>query len=106
MSVKKIKRKRKTTKRTPTPVTKLKGIIKAKHTPPKAKNILDKEVSLNNPIIKALFSISIIGSAIPSVYMDFTQGHSGHFSHYGMMLVGILYGIESTLWTLDVWKKD
>jgi len=39
------------------------------------------------------------------VYMDFTQGHSGHFSHYGMMLVGILYGIESTLWTLDVWKK-
>ena len=54
MSVKKIKRKRKTTKRTPTPATKLKGIIKAKHTPPKAKNILDKEVSLNNPIIKAL----------------------------------------------------
>jgi hypothetical protein len=98
MSAKKIKRKRRPTKRTPTPVTKLKGIIKAK-------NILDKEVNLNNPIIKALFSISIIGSAIPSVYLDFTQGHSGHFSHYGMILVGILYGIESTLWTLDVWKK-
>ncbi len=97
MSAKKIKRKRKT-KRTPTPVAALRGSIKAK-------KILDKEVNLNNPIIKALFSISIIGSAIPSVYMDFTQGHSGHFSHYGMMLVGILYGIESTLWTLDVWKK-
>ena len=90
MPAKKIKRKRKT-KRTATPV--------------KDKGVLDKEVNLNNPIIKALFSISIIGSAIPSVYMDFTQGHSGHFSHYGMMLVGILYGIESTLWTLDVWKK-
>ena len=96
MSAKKIKRKRKPTKRAP--VEALRGSIKAK-------KILDKEVNLNNPIIKALFSISIIGSAIPSVYMDFTQGHSGHFSHYGMMLVGILYGIESTLWTLDVWKK-
>ena len=91
MPAKKIKRKGKRTKRTPTPV--------------KDKSVLDKEVNLNNPIIKALFSISIIGSAIPSVYMDFSQGHSGHFSHYGMMLVGILYGIESTLWTLDVWKK-
>ena len=96
MSGKKIKRKRKPTKRAS--VAALRGSIKAK-------KILDKEVNLNNPIIKALFSISIIGSAIPSVYMDFTQGHSGHFSHYGMMLVGILYGIESTLWTLDVWKK-
>ncbi len=97
MPAKKIKRKRKT-KRAPTPVDRLRGSIKAK-------KILDKEVNLNNPIIKALFSISIIGSAIPSVYMDFSQGHSGHFSHYGMMLVGILYGIESTLWALDVWKK-
>mgnify|MGYP001260800583 CR=1 FL=1 len=98
MSAKKIKRKRKPTKRTPTPVETLRGSIKAK-------KILDKEVNLNSPIIKALFSISIIGSAIPSVYLDFTQGHSGHFSHYGMILVRILYGIESTLWTLDVWKK-
>ena len=37
--------------------------------------------------------------------MDFTYGHSGHFSHYGMILVGFLYGVESLLWTLDLWEE-
>ena len=56
--------------------------------------------------IKTIFSISIMGSAIPSVYQDMIYGHQGTWTHYGMMLVGILYLIESTLWTLDLWKKD
>ncbi len=68
-----------------------------------AKSMLKKEINFNSKIVKMIFSISIIGSAIPSVYQDFTYGHTGHFSHYGMMLVGILYGIESLLWTLDLW---
>jgi hypothetical protein len=57
-------------------------------------------------VIKIIFSISIMGSAIPSVYQDLTYGHQGEWTHYGMILVGILYLIESTLWTLDLWKKD
>ena len=61
---------------------------------------------MNNKYIKLLFSISIMGSAIPSVYQDFAYGDQGEWTHYGMILVGILYFIESTLWTLDVWKKD
>ena len=55
--------------------------------------------------IKILFSISIMGSAIPSIYSDITYGHQGEWTHYGMMLVGLLYFIESLLWTVDVWKK-
>ena len=61
---------------------------------------------LNSTYIKLLFSISIMGSAIPSIYQDFTYGHQGTWTHYGMMLVGVLYFIESLLWTLDLWKKD
>tara|TARA_R110002060_G_scaffold59704_1_gene69520 strand:- start:245 stop:439 length:195 start_codon:yes stop_codon:yes gene_type:complete len=60
---------------------------------------------LNKKWIKILFSVSIIGSAIPSIYTDFTYGHQGEWTHYGMMLVGLLYLIESVLWTLDIWKK-
>ena len=60
---------------------------------------------MKNKYIKIIFSISIIGSALPSVYQDLTYGHQGQWTHYGMMLVGILYFIESTLWTLDLWKK-
>jgi hypothetical protein len=71
-----------------------------------AKSMLKKEINFKSKMVKMIFSISIIGSAIPSVYQDFTYGHNGHFSHYGMMLVGFLYGIESLLWTLDLWKKD
>jgi hypothetical protein len=43
-------------------------------------------------------------SAVPSIYQDFTYGHQGEWTHYGMMVVGILYFIESALWTLDIWK--
>jgi len=47
-----------------------------------------------------------MGSAIPSIYQDFIYGHSGVWTHYGMMLVGVLYFIESLLWTLDLWKTE
>ena len=64
---------------------------------------------LDNNITKLVFAISIIASAIPSIYQDLTYGHQGTWTHYGMVLVGILYFIETSLWTLDVikdWKKD
>ncbi len=60
---------------------------------------------MKNKWIKILFSISIMGSAIPSIYTDCVYGHQGEWTHYGMMLVGLLYLIESVLWTLDLWKK-
>ena len=53
-----------------------------------------------------LFSLAIMGSAIPSIYQDFTDGHSGTWTHYGMALTGFLYFIESLLWTLDLWKEQ
>lgn len=61
---------------------------------------------LEHKYTKLLFSLSIMGSSIPSIYADFTTGHSGTWTHYGMILTGILYFIESSLWTLDLWKKN
>ena len=60
---------------------------------------------LNKKWVKAIFSFSIILSALPSIYQDITYGHQGTWTHYGMMLVGVLYLIESVLWTMDIWKK-
>jgi len=64
---------------------------------------------LDSNVTKLVFAISIIASAIPSIYQDLTYGHQGTWTHYGMVLIGILYFIETSLWTLDVikdWKKD
>ena len=61
---------------------------------------------LEHRYTKLLFSLAIMGSAIPSIYADFTTGHSGTWTHYGMVLTGILYFIESFLWTLDLWIKN
>ena len=59
---------------------------------------------MDNKWVKGIFSISIIGSTIPSIYQDFTYGHQGEWTHYGMLLVGVLYFMESLLWTMDIWK--
>jgi len=56
--------------------------------------------------VKIIFSFSIMLSAIPSIYQDLTYGHSGTWTHYGMMMVGLLYFIESLLWTIDLWKNN
>lgn len=55
--------------------------------------------------VKWVFSLAIMGSALPAIYQDFTYGHQGEWVHYGMALVGALYFIESTLWVLDVWDN-
>ena len=64
------------------------------------KSFLDKKC------VKILFSLSIMLSALPSIYQDLTYGHQGTWTHYGMILVGILYFIESVLWTMDIWKGN
>ena len=48
--------------------------------------------------------VKLLLSAIPSIYQDFTYGHSGSWTHYGMLIVGLLYLIESLLWVIDIWK--
>ena len=60
---------------------------------------------LQKPWIKLIFSLSIILSAIPSIYQDLTYGHSGTWTHYGMATVGILYLTESILWIMDLWDE-
>jgi len=54
--------------------------------------------------VRIIFSLSVMLSAVPSIYQDFTYGHNGDWTHYGMMMVGLLYFIESVLWTIDIWK--
>ena len=61
---------------------------------------------LENKYVRLLFSFAIMGSAVPSIYQDITYGHQGTWTHYSMGFVGILYFIESLLWTLDLWKND
>ena len=59
---------------------------------------------LSCKIVKGIFSVAIMGSAVPEIYQDFAYGHQGEWVHYGMVLVGALYLIESVLWTIDIWE--
>jgi hypothetical protein len=60
---------------------------------------------LNNKLVKLLFSISIIVSTIPSIIQDFNEGVNNGLHHYGVLMIGVMYGMESFLWILDIWKK-
>ena len=59
---------------------------------------------MDNKWTKLLFATSIILSAIPSIATDLTYGHQGVWTHYGMVIVGVLYFIQSGLWAIDVLK--
>ena len=59
---------------------------------------------MKNRWVKLLFSLSIMLSTVPSIYQDINYGHSGTWTHYGMLIVGLLYFIESLLWVIDIWK--
>jgi len=63
-----------------------------------------KKPLLKRPWIKLVFSLSIILSAIPSIYQDMVYGHDGTWTHYGMITIGGLYLVESILWIMDVWN--
>jgi len=60
---------------------------------------------LEHKLIKILFSISIVVSTIPSIIQDFNEGVNNGYTHYGVIMVVIMYGIEGLLWILDLWKK-
>lgn len=59
---------------------------------------------MKNRWVKLVFSLSIMLSSLPSIYQDFNYGHSGNWTHYGMLVVGLLYFMESLLWVIDIWK--
>jgi|TARA_R110000803_G_scaffold22164_9_gene55325 hypothetical protein len=60
---------------------------------------------LSHKVVKLLFSASIIVSTIPSIIQDFSGGVNNGYTHYGLMFIGIMYGMESLLWIMDIWKK-
>ena len=60
---------------------------------------------LENKIVKILFSVSIIVSTIPSIIQDLNEGVNNGYTHYGLIMVGIMYGLEGSLWIMDLWKK-
>ena len=61
---------------------------------------------MRRPWFKIIFSIAIIIASIPSVVTDIREGFSGTYTHYGTLLIGISYFIESLFWVLEMWVND
>tara|TARA_R100000951_G_scaffold96245_1_gene85470 strand:+ start:62 stop:466 length:405 start_codon:yes stop_codon:yes gene_type:complete len=61
---------------------------------------------MRKPWYKIIFSIAIIIAAIPSIVTDIREGFSGNYTHYGTLLVGISYFIESLFWVMEMWIED
>ena len=61
---------------------------------------------MRKPWFKVIFSIAIIIASIPSVVTDIREGFSGTYTHYGTLLIGISYFIESLFWVLEMWVTD
>lgn len=61
---------------------------------------------MRKPWFKVIFSIAIIIASIPSVVTDITEGFSGTYTHYGTLLIGISYFIESLFWVIEMWIAD
>jgi len=59
---------------------------------------------MDNIWVKILFSISIIVASIPSIIQDFNEPVNNGYTHYGLLIVGLMYLLESVLWILDIWK--
>ena len=61
---------------------------------------------MRKPWFKIIFSIAIIIASIPSVVADIREGFSGTYTHYGTLLIGISYFIESLFWVIEMWIDD
>jgi hypothetical protein len=59
---------------------------------------------MDNIWVKILFSVSIIVASIPSIIQDFQEPVNNGYTHYGLLIVGLMYLLESLLWILDIWK--
>ena len=61
---------------------------------------------MRKPWFKVIFSIAIIIASIPTVITDIREGFSGTYTHYGTLLIGISYFIESLFWVIEMWIED
>ncbi len=61
---------------------------------------------MRKPWFKVIFSIAIIIASIPTVITDIREGFSGTYTHYGTLLIGISYFIESLFWVIEMWISD
>ena len=61
---------------------------------------------MRKPWFKVIFSIAIIIASMPTVITDIREGFSGTYTHYGTLLIGISYFIESLFWVLEMWISD
>jgi len=61
---------------------------------------------MNNLWVKLIFSLSIIVSSIPSIIQDFNESVNNGYTHYGLLIVGLMYLLESVLWIIDIWKNS
>ena len=61
---------------------------------------------MRKPWFKVIFSLAIIIASMPSVIHDIREGFSGTYTHYGTLLIGISYFIESLFWVIEMWITD
>ena len=61
---------------------------------------------MRKPWFKVIFSIAIIIASMPTVITDIREGFSGTYTHYGTLLIGISYFIESLFWVIEMWITD
>lgn len=61
---------------------------------------------MRKPWFKVIFSIAIIIASMPTVITDIREGFSGTYTHYGTLLIGISYFIESLFWVIEMWVTD
>jgi len=59
---------------------------------------------LQNRWTKLLFSLAIMGSAVPDILADF-ESPTGSWTHWGMFLIGLSSLVENVLWIGEIWGE-
>ena len=68
------------------------------------KNIVKNVIQ--NKWVKLVMSLLIIISAIPTILQDIENQDINKFEHYGVMLVGIFYFLQTLIDLLEIWLDD
>lgn len=58
---------------------------------------------LKSKYTKILLSLGIFLSAVPTIISDFTNNDSNGFEHYGLMMVGLVFLLQSFKDFSDIW---
>lgn len=65
------------------------------------RNLLKK--ILKSKYLKIMLSLGIVLSAVPTVISDFTNNDSNGFEHYGLIMVGVIFLIQSIKDFSEIW---